>query len=129
MSPMGGTAEAMLPQSPVQGVPAVLASSRLCEVMELAAARLLRRDLSARESSVAIRMELVHVAAQAAAENWRVVATRVATRGRLHDFRVDVFDESGLIASGDHTRAVVIARRMEAIARLRSGRPAMLFMI
>jgi predicted thioesterase len=72
-------------------------------------------------------MNLNHMAvADVPDVNWRVVATRIAIRGRLHDFRVDVFDETGLIASGDHTRAVVIERRVEAIARRRTGRPAML---
>jgi len=132
MSPMGRTAECAPPQSPLQGVPGVLTSSRVCKVMELAAARLMRRDLSAHESSVAVRMSLNHMAVPELPDapfDWgkgRVVATRVAIRGRLHDFRVDIFDESGLIASGDHTRAVVIGRRVEAIARRRSGRPAML---
>ena len=134
MYPMGRTADPTPPQSPLQGVPAVLASSRVCEVMELAAARLMRRDLSARESSVAIRLELKHLAVADLPDvtfdlgKTRVVATRVAIRGRLHDFRVDIFDETGLIASGDHTRAVVVERRVEALARRRGGRPAMLLM-
>jgi predicted thioesterase len=94
--------------------------------MELAAARLMRRDLSALESSVAVRTSLNHMALPELPDaKWRVVANRVAIRGRLHDFRVDIFDESGLIASGDHTRAVVLERRVAAIARRRSGRPAM----
>ena len=134
MYPMGRTADPTPPQSPLQGVPAVLASSRVYEVMELAAARLMRRDLSAHESSVAVRLELRHLALPVplndAIESGkaRVVATRVAIRGRLHDFRVDIFDETGLIASGDHTRAVVVGRRVEAIARRRNGRPGMLLM-
>jgi predicted thioesterase len=130
MSPMGRTAEATPPHSPLQGVPAVLASSRVCEVMELAAASLMRRDLSAHESSVAIRMNLNHMSVPELPDaRWRVVATRVAIRGRLHDFRVDIFDETGLIASGEHTRAVVIERRVEAIALKRNGRPAMLLSV
>ena len=130
MSPMGRTAEVTPPHSPLQGVPAVLASSRVCEVMELAAASLMRRALSAHESSVAIRMRLNHMSVPELPDaRWRVVATRVAIRGRLHDFRVDIFDETGLIASGEHTRAVVIERRVEAIARKRSGRPAMLLSV
>jgi predicted thioesterase len=132
MNPMGRTAEGTPPHSPLQGIPAVLASSRVCEVMEMAAASLMRRDLYTHESSVAVRMDLRHVALPKgqtdplASGKARVVATRVGIRGRLQDFRVDIFDETGLIASGDHTRAVVIERRVEALARRRSGRPSML---
>jgi predicted thioesterase len=105
---------------------------RVCEVMELAAARLMRKDLSAFESSVAVRMDLNHLAMPELRNGHlelgkgRVVATRIAIRGRMHDFRVDVFDDTGLVASGEHTRAVVIEHRVEAIARRRSGHPAML---
>ena len=102
-------------------------TAHVCEVIELAAARLMRKDLSAFETSVAVRMSLNHVAAgHFDLAKGRVVATRIAIRGRLHEFRVDVFDDTGLVASGEHTRAVVVERRVEAIARRRSGRPAML---
>lgn len=113
--------------SPAQGAPAVLATSRLCEFMEMAASRLMWRELSSHENSVAIRTNLEHVATSATvAGRWRVVATRTAIRGRLHDFRVDVFDDSGLIASAEHTRAVVVERRLVAVARRRAGQPSML---
>ena len=59
MSSMGKTAA--LRDAPPAAAPAVLASSRLCELMELAAARLMRPRLRPGESSVAVELKLRHV--------------------------------------------------------------------
>jgi predicted thioesterase len=119
------TAEALL-HSPGQDFPAVPAISTLVELMELAAARLMLPQLAHAESSVSLQMDLRHIAAVHAGGSWRAVATYRARRGRLHEFDVDVFDASGLIASAVHVRAVVVERRVLAVARRRAGRPAML---
>lgn len=122
----GTAAEALLPP-PAQPSPAVSAASRMAELMELAAARLMRRGLSAEQTSTSIRMSLWHLARiRSKPDSWRVVARCTGIRGRLHEFQVDVFDASGLIAGAEHTRAVVVAQRMEAVARRRTGRPSML---
>jgi predicted thioesterase len=134
---MGRTAEATLrmfppdsadelPDLPGIQVPAVPASSRLVEVMELAAARLLRASLQEGESSVAVSTELHHAAlSQARDDSLRAVATCTAIHGRLYHFTVNVFDASGLVASGEHVRGIVNPRRVEAIARRRHGRASM----
>src|SRR5215510_11224933 len=84
--------------------------ARFADHMELAAARLMRRDLAPGESSMSIGLELRHAVVPSPGDQgwWRTVATRRATQGRLHHFEVQIFDESGLIASGTHTRAVVV---------------------
>jgi predicted thioesterase len=103
------------------------ASSRLVQVMELAAARLMRSSLSDGESSVAISTELHHAAlSQASSDALRAVAKRTAINGRLHQFTVNVFDESGLVASCEHVRGIVSKRRVEAVARRRHGQASML---
>jgi predicted thioesterase len=126
MNETGTAEEAPLP-SPAQGLPAVSALSRMAELMELAAARQMRRGLPAEQTSTAVRLSLWHLARiHSRPDCWRVVARRTAIRGRLHEFQVDVFDESGLIAGAEHTRAVVSAQRLEAFARRRTGRASML---
>lgn len=120
-------AEEALPPPPGQDSPAVPAFSRMAELIELAAARLMRCGLSQEQTSTSIRLGVWHLARiHSRPETWRVVARRTAIRGRVHEFQVDVFDSSGLIAGAEHARAVVVAHRMEACARRRAGRPSML---
>ena len=38
----------------------------------------------------------------------RAVASYLGRAGRLHRFAINAFDESGLIGSAEHTRAVMI---------------------
>jgi fluoroacetyl-CoA thioesterase len=111
--------------SPEEGFPAVLVSSRLTALMELATTRLMRPLLSAGQTSVSVEMKVTHRVA-ATHGRLRAVATYLGSRGRLHHFRVHAFDETGLIGGADHTRAVVVLRRALAGARRRAGRPAML---
>jgi predicted thioesterase len=125
MSQTSAAEDVLLP-SPGQDLPAVL----LVDVMERAAARQMRRELLPGESSIATAMNLRHVALMDSShDEWRVEVRRRAVRGRLHDFDIDVFDDTGWIACAEHTRAVVVARRVLAIARRRAGRPAMLLQV
>ncbi len=113
------------PCPPTASFPAVLPISRLCVLMELAAARLMQPRLRAAESSVAIEMNVTHRAwparSSGPAAGARAVATCREVRGRLHRFTVNVFDDSGLIASAEHTRAVVVERQLVGMARRRAG--------
>lgn len=112
--------------SPGQGSPAAL----LVNLVERAAARLMRRGLLPGQDSVAVASKVDHVASTSTPfEHWSVTVRRVAVRGRLYDFRVEVFDDGGLIASAEHTRAVVIERRLMAIARRRAELPSMLLQV
>jgi fluoroacetyl-CoA thioesterase len=127
--PDGAEAE---PATPSGAFPAVLPISRLTALMELAAVRLMQPGLRDEESSVAIEMNVTHCAVPApcgaggAAGGARAVAIYREVSGRIHRFTVNVFDETGLIASAEHTRAVVIERRLLAIARRRTNRRSML---
>jgi predicted thioesterase len=59
----------------------------------------------------------------------RAVASYNGISGRLHRFKINAFDESGLIGAAEHTRAVVIERRLMSIARERAGEPGLLQMV
>jgi fluoroacetyl-CoA thioesterase len=111
------------------GFPVVLATSRMIELMELAALRLMKPHLRDGESSVSIEMKMTHAAPTTVGGVMRAVAAYDGVFGRMHRFRINVFDESGLIGSAKHTRAVVIERRVVASARRRAGKPAMLLTV
>jgi fluoroacetyl-CoA thioesterase len=120
-----GPTEASSP-SPEDGFPAVLATSRMIELMELAAARRMKPHLREGESSVAIAMNVTHVAKSAVTGRVRVVATPEGISGRMHRFTIHAFDETGLIGSAEHTRAVVVVKRLMAMARRRVGQPSLM---
>ena len=123
MSVRSRTGEATLHLYPAQitdDIPAVLARSRMIELMELAAARLMKPHLSDAETSVSMEMKVTHVASTTVGGTLRAVATYAGVAGRLHRFRINVFDESGLIGSAEHTRAVMDERRVSTTARRRA---------
>jgi predicted thioesterase len=133
---MGRTAEATLPMFPRDHADASLSlpgfqvpastASRVAELMELAAARLMRSRLNAGESSVAVSTRLHHAAlSQARGGELRARATCRAIEGRQYRFEVHVFDENGLVASGEHVRAVLDSS-IEGVARRREARDSML---
>ncbi len=123
-----GTAEATS-LCPEDEFPAVLATSRMIELMELAAARLMKPLLADGQSSVATAMEVTYAApsvSRSPGSKVRAVASFHGVSGRLYRFKIHAFDESGLIGSAEHTRAVVNVRRLLAVARPRSGKAATL---
>jgi fluoroacetyl-CoA thioesterase len=109
------TAEATLRVSPF-----VLSTSRMLELMELAAVRLMRIHLADGESSVSTEMTVTHAAPASPRGALRAVAAYQGIAGRLHRFAINVFDESGLIGSAEHTRAVVSESGLLDLARLRA---------
>ncbi|HKU88730.1 MAG TPA: hypothetical protein VJP84_02995 [Steroidobacteraceae bacterium] len=114
------------PSSPGPGSPAV----RLVELAERAAARLMRRSLLPGQNSVAVAMDVRHVAStETPFEHWSVTVRRISVRGRLQEFGIEVFDDSGLIGSVVHTRAAVVEARFVAQVRKRAGQPSMLLQV
>jgi len=124
MSMRSRTGEAIARVSPV-----VLSTSTMIELMELAAARLMKQNLGDGESSVSIETKVTHVATITVGGYLRAVASPAGVAGRLHRFKINVFDESGLIGSAEHTRAVVIERRLLAMERRRAGKASALLMV
>ena len=140
MSLIGRTAEVTLrldpPDSaeasspPSRRLPAVLATSQLIGLMELAALRCMQPHLADGQSSVSVVTNVRHAAlAGLQGTQLRIVANCRAIAGRLHLFEVNAFDAKGLVASCEHTRAVVVERRLVAMARRRAGRPSMLLAV
>jgi predicted thioesterase len=126
----GRTAEASLRILPLGSAdPAVLPISRLTGLMEIAAARLMKQVMRDGESSVALALNLTFAVHQPAATNLRAVATHTGSAGRVHHFTVNVFDQTGLVASAEHSRAIVGERRIEGIARRRAGKRSMLLAV
>ena len=138
------TAEASLRVSPPESAEAthvsstddfavIPATSRMIELMEIAAARLMRTHLGAGETSVAVAMNVTYVAHSLrhlhGTSTMRAVASYNGIAGRLHRFRINAFDESGLIGTAEHSRAIVVERRLMGIARRRAGEPGMLLMV
>jgi predicted thioesterase len=105
------------------GAPAVLGTSRMTELMELAASRLMKSRLQDGETSVGVALNVTFAAQTVASGTVRAVASYAGVTGRLHRFAIHVFDESGLIGSADHTRAIVTERRLSAVARRLAGMP------
>ncbi len=87
----------------------VLATSRMIELMEVAASRLMQQLAGDGQTSVGIGTNVTHRASGPTRGVVRAVATCTGFSGRVHRFTVNVFDESGLVGSGEHTRAVVVA--------------------
>lgn len=102
-----------------------LPMSRIAQLMEQAAAKVLRPRLQDGETSLTLTMNLTHAVTGPISGNLRAVATYQGGNGREHRFLVHVFDESGLVASAEHSRAIVGGRRIMGLARKRLGRPSM----
>jgi predicted thioesterase len=106
-----------------------LPMSRIAQLMEHSAARVLRPRLDDGETSLTLSLDFTHAVTGPISGNLRAVATYQGAMGREHRFLVHVFDESGLVASAEHSRAIVGARRVEGYARRRAGKPSMLLAV
>jgi len=89
------------------------------------AARVLRPRLEDGQTSLTLTMNMTHAVTGPISGNLRAVATFQGASGREYRFLVHVFDESGLVASAEHSRAIVGARRIAGLARKRAGKPSM----
>jgi fluoroacetyl-CoA thioesterase len=96
------------------------ATSSMVDLMETAAARLMKSHLAAGETSIAVAMNVTYIAASVrhhqSGSSMRAVASYSGTSGKLHRFRINAFDESGLIGTAEHTRVVVVERRLATLA-------------
>lgn len=114
----GDTAES-LALSPEDTFPAVLATSRMIALMEIAASRSMKPLLRAGELSVGVSLNVKHAAATPIGCVVRAVATYLGPEGKLHRFKVEAFDDAGPIGDGEHTRAVISPERLMAGAARR----------
>lgn len=121
---LGDTAEALC-ISFEDSFPRVFATSRMIALMEVAAARLLRPLLEEGQVSVGVGVDVQHTAATAIGARVRVIATLQGFDGKFFRFKVEAFDEAGIVGAGRHTRAIVAAQRLLSGAARRN--PAVSF--
>ena len=102
--------------------PDVLATSRMIALMELAAARGIKPLLEPGQLSVGVGIAVKHVAATPVGVEVRAAATFLGMDGKLFRFKVQAFDQGGLVGEGEHTRAIVGTDRLVGGALARNGR-------
>jgi len=112
------TAES-LALSPEDSFPAVLATSRMIALMEIAASRMMKPLLRGGELSVGVTLNVKHTAATPVGCVVRAVATYLGREGKLYRFKVEAFDAAGPVGDGEHTRAVISTERLLAGAAKR----------
>ena len=101
--------------------PEVFATSRMIALMELAAARAMRPALQPGQLSVGVSLNVKHTAATPVGGRVRAVATYQRNEGKLFIFKVEAFDEAGLVGEGEHSRAIINTERLLQSAAKRSG--------
>ena len=99
--------------------PEVFATSRMIALMELAAARLMKRVVDPNQLSVGVGVYIKHLAATPNNTEVSAVATFLGMEGKLYKFKVEAFDPAGKIGEGEHTRAIIDAQRLVSSAQKR----------
>jgi fluoroacetyl-CoA thioesterase len=95
-----------------ENFPEVLATATMIAMMELAAARVLLPMLGPGQLSVGVGVNVKHLAATPVGMQVRSVATYLGPEGKLHRFKVELFDDGGLAGEGEHTRAIIDEARL-----------------
>ena len=106
-----------LSADPNDHFPEVLATSRMVALMELAAARVMKPELSEGELSVGVGVNITHLSATPDGDTVKARATFLGLEGKLYKFQVELYDSGGLAGKGEHTRAIVKTARLVAKAR------------
>lgn len=114
-----GDMASALSVSPDDSFPEVFATSRMIALMELAAARLMKKVVGPQELSVGVGVYIKHLAATPNRTRVSAVATFLGMEGKLYKFKVEAFDPAGKIGEGEHTRAIIDAERLMAGAQKR----------
>lgn len=109
--------EELLAKAVGSGDVAVFATPMMIAMMEEAAAKCIAPMLEPGQTSVGTMMNTSHAAATPAGMQVRAVATVTEVDGRSITFRVEAFDEAGLIGEGTHSRVIVNRSRFEEKAR------------
>ena len=99
--------------------PAVLSTSRMIDLMELAAARLMLPLLNPGELSVGVNVNVNHLAATPEGETVHIKAIFRRKEWKLFVFDVEVRDRGGKVGSGSHSRAIVVEENVVKSAQER----------
>jgi len=99
--------------------PAVFATAKMIALMELASARNMQTELKKGQLSVGVGVDIKHLAPTPVGCKVQAKATFLGMANKLFEFKVEVFDDSGLVGTGTHTRAIVNTERLVAGAEAR----------
>jgi predicted thioesterase len=91
--------------------------------MENAAARAMKGLLGPGQLSVGVHINTSHIAATSIGARVSAKATFLRQEGKIYHFRVEAFDQGGLIGEGEHSRAIVDSERLESKAASRNADP------
>lgn len=89
------------------GTLAVLATPRMIALMEEAAYKCINAELEEGTSSVGTYMSVKHLSATPVSMSVTATAEVTAVDGRKIAFKVDAYDEAGIIGEGTHERFIV----------------------
>lgn len=112
----------MLATSVGSGSVEVLATPMVAALLEGAAADLVQAGLEETNTTVGAEIALEHLCPTAEGVSVRAVATLTGMEGRTYEFKLEAFDNAGLIAKGTHTRVSV---KRESFARKAAERKAL----
>ena len=101
--------------------PAVLATTRMIGLMEVAAAKCLVPLLEPGELSVGVIVDVNHTAATLPGASVTATARFVGMAGKRYRFEVVATDPGGEVGRGHHERAIVDVERLMEAARRRAG--------
>jgi fluoroacetyl-CoA thioesterase len=102
-------------------LPDVLATSRILALVELAAARAMRRLLRADQVSLGMQTSVSHGEATAIGSQVFAVIRFDSHSDGLLRFRFEIYDEAGQIADGEHTRSIVDGAQLADRAKNRQA--------
>lgn len=85
----------------------VLATPRMCALMEEAAYKCIMDALDSESSSVGTSLNIAHLSATPVGMSVRAEATVTAVEGRKISFALKAYDGAGLIGEGTHERFIV----------------------
>ena len=96
------------------GTLAVLATPKMIALMEEAAYKCVAEDIEPGTSSVGTLMNVKHLSATPVGMEVSATATVTEVDGRRIAFKVEAYDEAGLIGEGIHERFVVAEEKFVA---------------
>jgi fluoroacetyl-CoA thioesterase len=107
-----------------EAFPSVLSTPALIGLIERACAATLQPFLADGEMSVGVRVNIVHKSPTALGQSVTATAQFTHREGRLFLFDVQADDAGGVVATGEHARAIVKTASIERQAQERLAKVA-----
>ena len=92
----------------------VLATPRMCALMEESAYKCVMAELEEGASTVGTLLNISHLSATPVGMNVKAVATVTGVDGRKISYDIKAYDEAGLIGEGTHERFIVFSEKFVA---------------